>query len=337
MLGALASPPNALASGHLQSATDQAASSGDVLGSSHFSPVVSNLDQSIEFYQTVLGVTVAPAKQPGPRPWDTQQSLRNLQGYPDTLIRYAVAPIPGERWGVELIEFQDGNRQLVRPRVQDPGATTLILLVRDVDAAFARVKLAGARIITGGGGPVAIDQGTRAVLFTDPDGHFIELRQPAAVPETTAPPSANVIGARVRITVDSMDSTLHLYRDLFGLQFQAPTAAVDEAFARLTGVAGARFRRSAIAAPMSLEFLEIQGVERTPMRTRIVDPGSTKYPLRVRDLDAALEKLKSTGAVVVSTGGEPVIVRNVKYAIVRDLNNVFIIMTQVPPAPSHSP
>ncbi len=88
---------------------------------------------------------------------------------------------------------------------------------------------------------------------------------------------------------------------------------------------------------MPLEFAEFQGVKRTPMRTRILDPGSVKYPLRVRDLDIAVEKLKSTGAVVVSAGGEPVVVRNVKYAIARDLNNIFLIVTQARLAPAGSP
>ncbi len=193
----------------------------EVLGSSHFSPVVSNLDRSIDFYDNVLGLPVPSAKQPGPRPWDTQQNLRNLQGFPDVPIRYAVASIPGERWGVELIEFQDSGRKPVQPRVQDPGATTLILLVRDLDAAFARVKAAGCSVVTAGGAPVSTDGEGRAVLFKDPDGHFIELRQPIPLPETNAPLSSNVIGALVRMTVASMDSTLHLYRDLFGLQFRA--------------------------------------------------------------------------------------------------------------------
>ena len=81
---------------------------------------------------------------------------------------------------------------------------------------------------------------------------------------------------------------------------------------------------------MQLEFLEFRGVDRSPLRTRILDPGSTKYPLRVRDLDSAISKLKSTGATVVSLNGEPIVVRNVRYAIVHDLNNLFLIMTQVP-------
>ena len=79
------------------------APSDQVLGSSHFSPVVRDLDKAIEFYGGLLGLSVPPPREPGPRPWDTQQNLRNLQGLPDVPIRYVVAAIPGERWGVELI------------------------------------------------------------------------------------------------------------------------------------------------------------------------------------------------------------------------------------------
>jgi catechol 2,3-dioxygenase-like lactoylglutathione lyase family enzyme len=295
----------------------QAPAAGDVLGSSHFSPVVENLDSSIDFYGGVLGLTVPPAREPGPRPWDTQQTLRHLQGWPDTQIRYIVAAIPGEKWGVELIEFEDAIRKAIHPRIQDPGATTLILTARDIDVAYARLKQAAVPVVTAGGAPIPVTtlggQG-RAVIVNDPDGHFVELIQPDTVPETTAPSTSNVIGARIRVTAGDTEKTLHVFRDLLGLRFQVSAFAKDQAFAALTGVDGAEIRRSTLESPMPLEFLEFKGVARTPMNTRIFDPGSTKYPLRVRDLDAAIAKLKSTGASVVSLNGEPYVVRNVRYA-----------------------
>jgi catechol 2,3-dioxygenase-like lactoylglutathione lyase family enzyme len=311
-----------------------------VLGSSHFSPVVQDLDKSIEFYAGLLGLNVPPARGPGPRAWDTQPALRNLQGLPDSPIRYTVAAIPGERWGVELIEFQDSSRKPVHPRVQDPGATTLIVLVRDIDLAFAPLKQAAVAVVTAGGAPIDLGGPSgkaRAVIVNDPDGHFVELMQPDPLPETTAPASSNVIGARVRVTVEDTDKTMHLYRDLLGLQFKVGLFAKDQTLAELTGVKGGEIRRSSLESPMQLEFLEFRGVDRTPLRTRILDPGSTKYPLRVHDLDSAISKLKSTGATVVSLNGEPIVVRNVRYAIVHDLNNLFLIMTEVPPATRPNP
>jgi hypothetical protein len=43
----------------------QSAITGDVLGSSHFSPVVADLDKSIEFYGGLLGLNVPPPREPG--------------------------------------------------------------------------------------------------------------------------------------------------------------------------------------------------------------------------------------------------------------------------------
>jgi catechol 2,3-dioxygenase-like lactoylglutathione lyase family enzyme len=319
-------------------ASAQMPADGEVLGSSHFSPVVQDLDKSIEFYGGLLGLAVPPPREPGPRPWDTQQTLRDLQGLPDTSIRYTVAAIPGERWGVELIEFQDSGRRPLSPRVQDPGASMLVFLVRDVDAAFAPLRQAGVPVVTAGGAPIKIDAaGTagRGVVVKDPDGHFVELLQPDAAAETTAPAASNIVGARVRVTVEDTDQTMHLFRDLLGLHFQVGTFVKDQQLARLMGVKGAATRRSTLDSPMLLEFIEFKGVDRKPLHTRISDPGSTKYPLRVRDLDAAISKLKSTGATVVSLNGQPTVVRNVRYAIVHGLDNLFLIVTQVaPPRPA---
>jgi hypothetical protein len=208
----------------------------------------------------------------------------------------------------------------------------LILLVRDVDAALKPLKEAGVPTVTAGGSPITVTNGVsgqaRAVIVSDPDGHYVELIQPGTLPESTAPPTSNVIGARIRVTVEDTEQTMRVFRDLLGLPFHVGAFAKDAPLAALTGVKDAEIRQSSLESPMQLEFIEFKGVARAPIRTQIFDPGSTKYPLRVRDLDVALNKLKSTGATVVSLKGEPYVVRNVRYAIVQDLNNLFLIMTQ---------
>ena len=92
--------------------------------------------------------------------------------------------------------------------MQDPGAVTLILLVRDIDAAFAKLKAAGVPVVTTGGAPLAMSTAnkTRAVIVQDPDGHFVELAQLDPLPATTAPASSNVIGIRLRVTVADMEA-----------------------------------------------------------------------------------------------------------------------------------
>ena len=86
----------------------------------------------------------------------------------------------------------------MRSRVQDPGATTLVLIVRNVDEAFAPLKQAAVPVVTLGGAPIAVDGGkARAVVVKDPDGHFVELRQPTVV--VTGRVSAQVTAATRRL------------------------------------------------------------------------------------------------------------------------------------------
>ena len=87
--------------------------------------------------------------------------------------------MPNIRCGVELVEFANVDRKAVHRRYQDPGAVTLILIVRDIDAAFAPLKKAGVPVVTAGGAPIAMSttNKTRAVIVQDPDGHFVELVQ----------------------------------------------------------------------------------------------------------------------------------------------------------------
>src|SRR5207244_4546321 len=85
-------------------------------------------------------------------------------------------------------------------------------------------------------------------------------------------------------------------------------------------------------------FLEFKGIERKPIGARIQDPGATRLQLRVRDTDAAVKTLAAAGGAVITTGGNggPIDMRGLRVALVRELNNLFlVIMAQgtTPPAP----
>ena len=200
-----------------------AAPAGDiVVGSGNYSPIVTDLDKAIEFYGTLLGLTVPPSQTPGPRPYSTDPAVHRMFGVPDAQLRYLTARIPGATFGVEMVEVKTPDRNPTRPRPQDPGGTTLILIVRDISAAFAPLKTRR--------GPGRHDrrraarfrrrQQARGVIVADPDGHFVELLQPNPLPGTTAPADSNIIGARVRIAVADTDQTMKVYRDVLQIQPQ---------------------------------------------------------------------------------------------------------------------
>jgi predicted enzyme related to lactoylglutathione lyase len=311
--------------GHAAAAT----TSVSVLHTGHFSPVVADLDRAMSFYRDVLGLEIAAEP---PSTWDAEPWLRRLHGTPDSAIRFATAKIPGVNWGIEMVEFKDSKRRPMQPRVQDPGACTVALSVRNLDAVLARLKRAGAPVVSTGGVPVD-DFGSgetryRAVLVRDPDGHFVEVFQATPLPATKARASSNVIGGGVRIVVENLDRSLALYRDQLGWPFGQATVSGGQGFRDLTGLPKATSRHSVATAPDGAlyELVEFQGVNRNPLRTRVQDPGSTRFQLIVSDLEAALGRFKDAGGSVVSAGGQPVVENGVPYAFVRDLNGIFFVV-----------
>ena len=309
--------------------------SGEVVGSSGtVSPIVANLDASTAFYVGLLGLksdmpTVASARDTPPPP------ILRLEGTPDGRMRWNHVPYPGSGWRSEFLEFTEIDRSPARLRIQDPGTASIVLRVRDIDALLAKLKRAGTPVVTRGGMPIVMQAATgtyRAIIVRDPDGHFVELRQPEQIPADA--PAGDVIGGHVRIAIADTGATMRLYRDLLGFQPRLGLFSGDKAFAALTGLAdGAEYRLTNAPVPgrpeLTLEFIEFRNVDRTPLHSRIQDPGSVRLSFNVRDLDKAVATFTSTGGAVVTTGGKPVSLgQGAPYILVRDLNNFYIILRQ---------
>ena len=196
---------------------DGPAPTGLVVGSGNFfSPIVSDLDKAIAFYRDGLGLDV----QGPPSNADANPALRNMFGLPDAQLRWSIGRAPGIRGGVEIVEIKKAESKPIERRIQDSGAFTLLVLVRNLDEVFARIKQAGAPVVTSGGAPVTVSLGAgkaRAVVVKDPDGHFVEIVQPDPLPET-ASGTSNVFAVRVRLTVDDVEQAGRLYRDVLALQ-----------------------------------------------------------------------------------------------------------------------
>lgn len=309
----------------------------DVVGSSgNMSPIVANLDEALHFYVDLLGYQMPRQPRKISHADVPYPVLLNNQGTPDATLRWVSIYVPG-KWRLEVLEFGDIARTPVVARPQDPGAMTLVLQVRDLDALLAKLKAANVPVVTTGGQPVTLMSTAgkvRAVTVKDPAGHFVELEQPEQLP-AGASPDGNILGSRVRITVADTDDTLRLYRDKFGFKTQVGPFAGDAARLRLMGLEKAQFRITETSVPnvpdQALDFIEFKGIERTPLRGRIYDPGSSRIQLRVADLPTAIKEFTAVGGVVTSTGGKSVMVDKIPSVIVRDMNNIFVIMQQ--PAP----
>ena len=341
----------ALAAGLTTAATPQRGdpppATAFVIGSGNFSPMVVDLDKTVAFYHDVLGLTVSASESARPVPWDTEPWHRDLHGSQGSPMRFVTARVPGGRLGVEMVEQGSIERHPVTLRVQDPGNVGVVLLVKDVDKILATAKAARAPVVTLGGAPVEVgsgDQKSRAVAVKDPDGHYVVFLQPTPLPATTAPPDSNLIGSRMFITVADTDQTLRLYRDQFGLEFQVGSFSSDAPTLALLGLKQGQVRRSTTTIPVSnlqLEFLEVKGVDRKAIRSRIEDPGSTRFQLTVRNLERAIEMLKAAGpSTIVSNTGRilqdgswekgPIARGSVRWLTVSDLNNVFLVLGDRP-------
>src|SRR5580698_5030124 len=66
-------------------------SGGEVLGLGSYSPIVDNLDRSLEFYHDALGLDIPPQTKPGPRPYTLNRGLLNMLGTPDGKERHVAA------------------------------------------------------------------------------------------------------------------------------------------------------------------------------------------------------------------------------------------------------
>jgi len=308
-----------------------AAATGLVVGSENlFSPVVASLDRALAFYRDGVGLQAAGAPSNG----DMNAPLRDLFGLPEAHLRWAVARPPAMTSGIEIMEITGTSARPLGFRVQDPGASTLLVTVGDVDAAMRRMKALGGTVVTGSGGPVTAGRtkNLRAVVVRDPDGYFVELLQPDTLTAATAP---GAIDARVRLTVDDLDRAVELYRDALGFeQVSISGFTNDRTGMDLLGLpAGGEYRYASLQVPgsnLSVELIEFRGIERKRVAGRIQDPGSTRLQLQVRDVDAAVRAVVDAGGAVVSTGGAPLELpagrgAALRGALVRDPDNLFLL------------
>jgi catechol 2,3-dioxygenase-like lactoylglutathione lyase family enzyme len=212
-------------------------------------------------------------------------------------FRGSVFRIPGANFGWELTEFTGAPRKAARLAIQDPGAATLALQVRDIEKTMAKLKAAGAEIVTTGGSPVNptgnANSKLREVVVRDPDGFFVELQQPDRLPAAAESTSGDIVGGEIHLTVEDTEKSVRFFREAFGFAARQ----------------GAQWRITHGTIPgqtVDFALMEYKGVPRQKREMGAQDPGSPAFTMVVADLDAAVAQWKAAGGMVVSTGGAPV-------------------------------
>jgi len=294
-----------------------------VVGVGNFSHIVQDLDKSLTFYRDVLGLEVANNMA-----WGNMPAIMQLGNTPGAQSRMAALRVPGSQLGVELIEYKDIDRKSQAPRFQDPGAANLQLTLRNLASLVPKLVPAGARILTPNG-PLEFNGG-RYLFIQDPDGFVLELIQPADA--ASRPGTGNVVAAGFELTVANSEESVKFYNELLGFNMTLGASFNDnQTMATTAGTPGASFRQSRAPIPgttVTMTLIEFKNIERKALSGRTQDPGTAILQLRVSDVTALTAKLKAAGARVVTTGGAPVQIGNLKIALVSDPNNLLLELMQ---------
>ena len=301
---------------------------GAIIGTGAFTVFVENMDRSLAFYHEMFGMDVPALPASGERPYNrANPRLFAMFDIPGARERHLSARIAATRVAVEVMEIQDVAHRTLDLRVQDPGGTTLVLTVRDIDAMLARLAQMKTRVVTTGDRPVTMADGSRAILIRDVDNRLLELVQPASPTDT----QHDVIDMSLSIAVTDLTRTVDVYRGVLGFDVTVDKAFVgDRALRGLTGLPSAEFRRArarASGSMLDLEFVEYRGVDRRPLAMKIQDRGAARLQLRAQNIDAMVTSVKQAGLSVLSEGAVAVpIPPNFKGALVADPDRFFLTL-----------
>jgi predicted enzyme related to lactoylglutathione lyase len=280
-------------------------------------------ERAFAFYRDVFGTELArspfavgaaagappepirPAAQAASDPlvWD----LTNTHGSRFRTVFMRAANTP---FGLELSEFYDIARSDRAPNPWDPGASTLIFSVRDLDAVANRLEARGAPVVTLGGAPVTTPNG-RAMLVRDPDGCLIEVRQATAASVSQASAPGDVIETSIGITVANLARARGFYETLLGFTVTG-TRTAGAAELRVRGLSGGKLTETAITVPGTAvsivlsEFTLPTGTPATPFEWKLQDVGSPQFQLEVSGLDALIDRTKQAGYRFLSVGATPI-------------------------------
>ncbi len=298
---------------------------------SHAIHAVEDLDTTLAFYREVFGLNGTPQDFPNP-------AVPQLTNAPGVTLRLSMMRLPGAML-FELTHFKGLERKPAQAAYTDPGAASIVLYVRDLDAAVANAKKANAPIVTTGGAPVEITTArgkARSILMRDPDGFFVQVVQ-----ETPAPgaPEGNVHRVSLAYTIENAEATAKFYNGMMGLELTGPSAfSKDPAMLRLVGAPeGTEFRKLTgiiPGPPAYVEFTEFRGVPRTKFHLRVRDPGAPAMAIQVINLNGMVAQMRAAGTNLISANGQIVDFGNGTHNIfVEDPNgmNIELFERSAPP------
>jgi len=287
---------------------------------------VVDLEKSVSFYRDAVGLSVETL--PGV---STSGSLRpgDAFGVPAARVRAATLSIPGSDVRLTLVQFSGVAVSPIRQRLQDPGSVKLVVRVRNIDAAFARVRDLVARVYTEGGapmkpeGPAAVNT---AVIMRDLDGYPLEFAMQDTPEISPAVPStSNVVSGWATFVVEDAAASQEFYRTRLGFEPAGTPRRLAPNVLALQGMPGATGSMSAGVRPPgganTWRMYDYRNIDRTRLDGRLQDPGTPAVSFWVEGVAPLVARLKLNGVTVVSG---PVSFEGTTRAFVRDLNGLLL-------------
>lgn len=301
-----------------------------------------DLDKSERFYHQVLGLESNgghPAMQLawyefGPRLIDMYATRGRVRNF--------ALEIPNSGMLFEPLQWSAAQGKVLKTRIQDPGASFLILDTWNMDAVVERMRQARVDFVTRGGRPVTIvgsgGQRVRTLWARDPDGMFVQLLQPDPPSITRgvngAFPLSYYTGGHVGFAVENLDNTVRYYKDMLGFEAQVNDFASDPQMLAAMGLERGEYRMATLRKPASsveVRLMEFRGLDRKRQQRQVIDPGSSIIRLRVQGIDAVVERLKAAGTKVVSTSGAPTQPPGARAIMLEGPDNIFLQLLEAPP------
>jgi catechol 2,3-dioxygenase-like lactoylglutathione lyase family enzyme len=292
---------------------------GQMKSLSHNIHAVNDLDTTLAFYRDVFGLEGRAIDFANP-------AVPLLTNAPGVTLRMSMLTLPGGT-RYELTHFKGLERQPGIAKYTDPGAASVVLYVRDLDALVAAAKKANAPIVTTGGAPIEVattNGRARSIVIRDPDGYFLQLVEGAPAPDT---PGGPIHGASLAFTMEDAAATQRFYTGMMAVPLSGPTEFKrDATLAKLFGAPETvEFRKLSGTLPpgTAVEFTEFRGVPRTKFHLRVRDPGAPAMAVNVDNIEGMVAQMKAAGVNLISANGELVDFGNgVRNIFVEDPNGM---------------
>ena len=288
----------------------------------HLGRVTGDLHRIVDFYHDLLRLDLRGARDP--IPFYSVAAINEFVNAPvHAEFRAAFMPIQGtsaattaqDQIYLEAFEYRNIDRRQVLPPLTSAGASSLRILVRDLDALMNAARTAGVSIVSAGGRPVTVPApaglsgAARAIMLRDPDGYPVEVMEIAPAPASPADAASAVLGAHMTVVVSDVAASVAFYRQLIGpeLAVQGPSEwTTRAAVSQLRNVPQIAYRDAWMRLPgsaIALELIEYRDAGTPPYLPVFQDIGHGHVAFIVPDIEATAERMAALNATAISRSG----------------------------------